>query len=83
MDKVSACCSAEIVTKHHKESPLNDGFHISYSAPACSNCWEEHPEELNRCDCCGEGFENLITVKLGYWCQSCCEFYAEELMERK
>lgn len=79
---ISKCCSAEIEKRHGKFSPDNSGFYIHTSYDCCSKCEDEYPDQVEQCMNCGEAAEEPIETKLGLWCLSCVQTYADELVER-
>lgn len=67
MSVISKCCKAEIETRYGREFPDGGTWHyIDTKWPACSKCGEEHPEEVNACEECGDVAEGLGTL-----CKDC------------
>lgn len=81
-NRITKCCSAEVVRHTGKEFPDGKTFFISTSWDACNKCGDEWPETIEQCSCCGEGTLDLIETKLGNWCIDCVKTYADDLVEQ-
>lgn len=79
-NRITKCCSAEVVRHTGKEFPDGKTFFISTSWDACNKCGDEWPETVTACDVCGEGNEHLIDTILGDICKVCVSDYADELV---
>lgn len=82
MNRVTKCCSSEVVRHHGREYPDGRTFFIATSYDACSQCNEPWPDAWYSCDYCGSGADSLTETKLGMYCHSCVLQHSEELMEK-